>query len=173
MFQQPPSDNVIIITQAPTTTTTTTTAGSPSTTTTTTTAPTSNTTGRSSDGPMPEEPAVQDAGLEDRLDLPEAEPLVVKEAKKPKFQKRFRVKNRQLNAKRSHAKQKPLRRVHRHHKKNRGQKKTQPTSMAINQQRNSESPSSSVNFIEPYQQTSQSGSDSRLQRIWRRFQIAN
>ncbi|KAH8238209.1 hypothetical protein KR032_000989, partial [Drosophila birchii] len=192
LFQQP-SDNVIIITNPSTTTTTTTTDGTPSTTTTTTTTPTTNTTGRSIDGTAEEESAAVPvatmsalAGLEDRLELPEAEPLVIQEtdSRKTKLQKRFRVKNLQLvgSAKRSQARKPQVRRrVHRHHKNKRSQKAKNPksgkTSTVVNQQRNSEA--STVNFIEPYhndrpqrQTTSQSGSDSRLQRIWRRFQIA-
>ncbi|XP_017030059.1 transcription initiation factor TFIID subunit 1 [Drosophila kikkawai] len=186
LFQQP-SDNVIIITNPPSTTTTTTTGNTPtSTTTTTTTTPTSNTTGRSFDDkaevqePVPVATMSALEGLEDRLDLPEADPLVVQEVTthKPKMQKRFRVKKLQ----RSHARKTQVRRhIHRHHKNKsqRSQKKVpksgkNPEAAIVNHQRNSE-----VNFIEPYhndrpqRQTSQSGSDSRLQRIWRRFQIAN
>ncbi|KAH8241651.1 hypothetical protein KR038_006431 [Drosophila bunnanda] len=190
LFQQP-SDNVIIIT-GPSTTSTTTTTPTPSTTTTTTTT-TGNTTGRSFDDSAERQGAEPIAamptltGLEDRLDLPEGEPLVVQETEphKPKMQKRFRVKNLQLgSAKRSHGRKTQVRRhIHRHHKKNkRSQKKTPksgktPMPAVVNQQRNTEA--STVNFIEPYhndrpqRQTSQSGTDSRLQRIWRRFQIAN
>ncbi|KAH8361046.1 hypothetical protein KR200_005755, partial [Drosophila serrata] len=196
LFQQP-SDNVIIITNpSGTTTTTTTPTPTTSTTTTTTTSPTSNTTGRSfaEDNKEPQGADKELAmaalsGLEDRLDLPEAEPLEIQETDnhKPKLQKRFRVKNLQQlgNAKRNHGRKTLIRRhIHRHHKnKNMKNQKKIPksgktsTSSINNQQRNSEA--STVNFIEPYhndrpqRQTSQSGSDSRLQRIWRRFQIAN
>ncbi|KAH8287743.1 hypothetical protein KR054_012394, partial [Drosophila jambulina] len=182
LFQQP-SDNVIIIT-SPSTTTTTTTTPTPSTTTTTTTTPSTNTTGRSfNDNEPGAEPEAVLAGLEDRLDLPEAEPLLIQETvnNKPKLQKRFRVKNLLNQAKRNHPRKTQVRRrVHRHHKKKRSQMKSgkNPAAMeVVNQQRNSEA--STVNFIEPYhndrpqRQTSQSGTDSRLQRIWRRFQIAN
>ncbi|XP_017119377.1 PH domain-containing protein DDB_G0287875 [Drosophila elegans] len=187
LFQQPPSDNVIVITQPSGTTTTTTPTGSPSTTTTTTTTttPTSNSTGRSfqaSVGQKEQELPVTTLtgrGLEDRLDLPLPNveeqmpienPLAQKHSQKKQWPKKFRLKKRNL-VKKTH------RRVHKHpQKKKRFQKRKPNQKQSASQQRNSES---AVQFIEPYHndrsqiQTGQSGSDSRLQRIWRRFQVAN
>ncbi|XP_017009073.2 uncharacterized abhydrolase domain-containing protein DDB_G0269086 [Drosophila takahashii] len=198
LFQQPPSDNVIVITQPSTTTTTTTPTGSPTTTTstTTTTTPTTNSTGRSFRENIPQmEPQViedddeegQDLpvtmtmtgrALEDRLDLPEVQGEE-EEEQKPQWPKKFRLKAA-LSGKRNLVK-KTHRRVHKHpQKKKRQQKrKVNKKQKKVNsQQRNSES--AAVSFIEPYHHDGQpngppgqSASDSRLQRIWRRFQIAN
>ncbi|KAH8335186.1 hypothetical protein KR074_010710, partial [Drosophila pseudoananassae] len=202
MFQQPPSDNVIVISQPSTTTTTTTTpitTTTPSTTTTTTT--TTNGTSRALNHNLgrqlnePQEIAVPTfTGLEDRLDLPvaveESEPLELETFKQrkqsqqihlqPLFgQKKFKLrslpaKNKKKNVNRHqkiHHRHRFIQKKHRHqHQK---KQKQQPSP---NQHRSSESV---VDFIEPYHndrspsQTSQSGSESQLRRIWRRFQLAN
>ncbi|XP_017064255.1 activating signal cointegrator 1 complex subunit 2 homolog [Drosophila eugracilis] len=199
LFQQPPSDNVIVITQPSTTTTTTTPTGSPTTTTstTTTTTPTTNSTARSFNGNVHQKEAqnieVQEIpvtttmtgrGLQDRLDLPEdkdEEDILELETLKPKksaqWSTKLRLKGIQLNNRKKNLVKKTHRRVHKHpQKKKRHQKRKVNKKPAANQLRNTES---AVNFIEPYHndriqpQTGQSATDSRLQRIWRRFQIAN
>jgi len=119
--------------------------------------------------------------LDDRLDLPDVEEepqelLTHKHTQKPK---KFNMKSVKLNNRKKNLVKKTHRRVHKHpQKKKRHQKrKLNKKQSAANQQRNSEP---AVNFIEPYHQDrgqsqagGQSTSDSRLQRIWRRFQIAN
>ncbi|KAH8409172.1 hypothetical protein KR009_009815 [Drosophila setifemur] len=189
LFQQPPSDNIIVISQPSTSTTTTT--PTPTTTTTTTTT-TTNATGRALNNIVepervePQQIAVGTfTGLEDRLDLPQeeaVEPQEVesfKQRKSPKFQlvklKTLQPTKSSKGTSNSRAKKNHHRR--RYLKKNRHQKRHhKKTKKPANQNRSSES---SANFIEPYHnerspdQTGQSGSDSRLQRIWRRFQLAN
>ncbi|XP_039499357.1 activating signal cointegrator 1 complex subunit 2 homolog [Drosophila santomea] len=186
-----------------TTTTTPTGSPTTTTYTTTTTTPTSNSTGRSLlesmhlEDPQDEdededEDEAQDTlvttmtgrALEDRLDLPDAEeePQDVVSHKKPQkplqWSQKFNLKSARLNRKKNLVK-KTHRRVHKHpQKKKRQQKrKLNKKQSANHQQRNAEP---AVNFIEPYhndrsqsQAGGQSTSDSRLQRIWRRFQIAN
>ncbi|XP_016951708.1 translation initiation factor eIF-2B subunit delta [Drosophila biarmipes] len=198
LFQQPPSDNVIVITQPSTTTTTTTTpTGYPTTTTytTTTTTPSSNSTGRAlqevrhskeshdddEDEDIPVTMTMTGRAVEDRLDLPEVgeelEPqeLEAHKQKVSQWPRKFRLKSVKLAGKKNQVK-KTHRRVHkRTQKKKRHQKRKVVKKQSASQQRNSES---AVNFIEPYHregqpQAGQSASDSRLQRIWRRFQIAN
>ncbi|EDX16961.1 GD16351 [Drosophila simulans] len=199
LFQQPPSDKVIVITQPSTTTTTTTPTGSPTTTTstTTTTTPTSNSTGRSlQESVHRQQPQDDDEAqgtlvttmtgraLEDRLDLPDGEEepqemVTHKQPQKPlQWSQKFNLKSVQLSNRKKNLVKKTHRRVHKHpQKKKRHQKRKLNKKQSANQQRNSEH---AVNFIEPYHQDrsqsqagGQSTSDSRLQRIWRRFQIAN
>ncbi|XP_037727358.1 activating signal cointegrator 1 complex subunit 2 homolog [Drosophila subpulchrella] len=201
--QPPSDNVIVLSQPSPsTTTTTTTTTGSPTTTTftTTTTTPTTNSTARALQEIMhPTDPHDDDdddegqeipvtmtmtgRALEDRLGLPEVqeeqEPqeLDTHKQKVSQWPKKFRLKGVQLGRKRNLVK-KSHRRVHkRPQKKKRHQKRKVNKKQSANQQRNSES---AVNFIEPYHhdgqpktQAAQSASDSRLQRIWRRFQIAN
>ncbi|XP_043660635.1 PH domain-containing protein DDB_G0287875 [Drosophila teissieri] len=186
-----------------TTTTTPTGSPTTTTYTTTTTTPTTNSTGRSLMESMHlEEPQDEDEdadeneaqetlvttmtgrALEDRLDLPDAEEepqdhKTHKKHQKPlQWSQKFNLKGARLNRKKNLVK-KTHRRVHKHpQKKKRHQKrKLNKKQSANHQQRNAEP---AVNFIEPYhndrsqsQAGGQSTSDSRLQRIWRRFQIAN
>ncbi|KAH8342630.1 hypothetical protein KR067_004274, partial [Drosophila pandora] len=201
MFQQPPSDNVIVISQPSTTTTTTTTPITTTTPSTTTTTTTTNGTTRALNhnlGRQLKEIAVPTfTGLEDRLDLPvaveespEAQDLQLETVKhrkqsqiqlQPLFgQKKFKLrslpaKNKKKNVHRNqkiHHRRRFIQKKHRHQH----QKKQKTKQPSANQHRSSESV---VDFIEPYHnerspsQTSQSGSESQLQRIWRRFQLAN
>lgn len=201
--QPPSDNVIVISQPSTTTTTTTTpaTTTTPSTTTTSTT--TTNGTGRALDHNLgrqlngPQEIVVPTfTGLEDRLDLPvaveESQPQdldTFKQRKQiqlqPLFgQKKFKLrslpaKNKKKNVNRNqkiHHRRRFIQKKHRHqhqHQKRQNQKQNQQTE---NQHRSSESV---VDFIEPYHsdrspsQTSQSGSESQLQRIWRRFQLAN
>ncbi|EDV45684.1 myotubularin-related protein DDB_G0290005 [Drosophila erecta] len=191
LFQQPPSDNVIVITEPSSLTYTTT--PTTTTTTTTTTVPAANTTGRSlqkDDDETQEAPVttMTSRAIEDRLDLPAGakesqEVATHKQPEKPlQWTKKFNLKRAQLNRKKNLVK-KTHRRVHKHPQKKKSvQKRKLNQKQSANQQRNTES---AVSFIEPYhndrsqpqsQSQSQAGggqssSDSRLQRIWRRFQI--
>ncbi|XP_036675838.2 activating signal cointegrator 1 complex subunit 2 homolog [Drosophila suzukii] len=201
--QPPSDNVIVITQPSTTTTTTTTPTGSPTTTisTTTTTTPTTNSTGRALQEIMHLKNSVDDddeedegqdipvtmtmtgRALEDRLDLPEVqeeqEPqeLQIHKQKVSQRPKKYRLKGVPLARKRNLVK-KSHRRVHkRPQKKKRHQKRKVNKKQPANPQRNAES---AVNFIEPYHhdgqpktQGGQSTSDSRLQRIWRRFQIAN
>ncbi|XP_016981211.1 activating signal cointegrator 1 complex subunit 2 homolog [Drosophila rhopaloa] len=196
LFQQPPSENVIVISDPSTTTTTTTPTGSPYTTTTTTTVttPTTNSTRRSlqrsvdrkdDGGPEIEVTTLTGRAFEDRLDLPsgappeEQVPLEVPthgQKKQSQWPKKFRLMGVPLGRKKNLVK-KTHRRVHKHPQTKRRHQKRRPTKkQSADQQRNSES---AVKFIEPYHndrsqtQAAQFDSDSRLQRIWRRLQVAN
>ncbi|KAH8368551.1 hypothetical protein KR084_012900 [Drosophila pseudotakahashii] len=201
--QPPSDNVIVITQPSTTTTTTTPTGSPTTTTsTTTTTTPTTNSTGRSfrenitqmeplvidddddegegeESQDMPVTMTMTGRALEDRLDLPEVQGVEEEDVKPlnvSQWPKKFRLKGRKRNLlKKTH------RRVHKHpQKKKRQQKrKVNRKQQKVNsQQRNSES--AAINFIEPYHHdgqpkapAGQSASDSRLQRIWRRFQIAN
>ncbi|XP_017109264.2 activating signal cointegrator 1 complex subunit 2 homolog [Drosophila bipectinata] len=200
--QPPSDNVIVISQPSTTTTTTTTpiTTTTPSTTTTTTT--TTNGTsralnhnlGRQLSEPVQEMAVPTFTGLEDRLDLPmaveESEPMeleTIKQRKPLQLQPLFSQKKFKLRSLPSKNKNKKTKNVNRHQKihhrrrfiqkKHRHQhQKKQKQQPSTNQHRSSES--QVVDFIEPYHhdrspsQTSQSGSESQLQRIWRRFQLA-
>ncbi|KAH8280694.1 hypothetical protein KR018_009199, partial [Drosophila ironensis] len=182
MFQQPESP-VVVISPSTTTTTTTTPTSTPTTTTTTTT--TTNSTGRALDNNVGRQLEPQGAvavatftGLEDRLDLPVAEyvePAQPAESFRQKAQKlkqqKLKLKTLDGGRKKIHHRRRFLKKANRFQKK-KHHKRQKP----VNQRRSAEP---SVDFIEPYHndrsqsEPGQSGDETRLQRIWRLFQIPN